>query len=212
MSKRFVPLKDRHEFSMVLDRHDSDLYTKNIYDAKNNFHFWKGRKLVKDPMTLTTYLQLIQELKPKTVIEFGTYLAGSALWIKDMTESLGQECDIYTFDINNVEVPDKIIFYQINNYNFIDFVNENYEMFENMEHPILVIEDSHENVLQLLWIIDKFLKSGDYIVVEDSLNAKKYSEMKIFVERVGGYLVDTHYCDFWGYNNSWNVNSYLVKE
>ena len=39
-------------------------------------------------MTLTIYQQLIQDLKPKTIIEFGTYEGGSALWMNDICKSL----------------------------------------------------------------------------------------------------------------------------
>lgn len=75
---------------------------------------------------------------------------------------------------------------------------------------MLVIEDLHVNVAEILSEIDNFLVPGDYIIVEDTLYRDDYNQMLDFLQDKN-YLVDTHYCDFWGLNNSWNFNSYLIK-
>ena len=59
-------------------------YAVKIMDAKHNLFKWKGLDLVKDPMTLTIYMQLIQNIKPKTIIELGTGHGGSTLFFRDM--------------------------------------------------------------------------------------------------------------------------------
>ena len=75
---------------------------------------------MKDPMTLSIYLQLLQDLKPKTILEFGTYEGGSALWMHDLMISLNLECKIHTFDINSekVRLPnlESLIFHQLDNF------------------------------------------------------------------------------------------------
>ena len=45
---------------------------------------WRGTIVLKDPLSLTINQQLLWELKPQTVIEFGAYKGGSALWTADM--------------------------------------------------------------------------------------------------------------------------------
>ena len=82
-----------------------------------------------------------------------------------------------------------------------------------MESPILIIEDSHVNVDEVVRSIDPFLKSGDYLVIEDTLDRKKYQDTILSENgiRSMNYEVDTYYCDFWGVNNSWNVNSIFRK-
>ena len=79
-----------------------------------------------------------------------------------------------------------------------------------MQHPVIVIEDSHENTVQLLAVIDRLMQPGDYLVVEDTLDVRKHRALEQFLMN-SDYLVDTHYCDFWGFNNSWNFNSFLLK-
>ena len=55
---------------------------------------------MKDPLDLTIIQQLLWELKPRTVIEFGTYKGGSALWIADMLKMFGCKSRVISMDID----------------------------------------------------------------------------------------------------------------
>jgi len=214
-SPRFVNLETRSFQGLILGLEENMFayYAQTIKHSKWNFSKWKNLTLMKDPMTITVYLNLLQELKPKTILEFGTYDGGSALWMDDMMKSLNIDCTIHTFDINeervNIPVNTNIHFHQVDNYKIADFIANN-PLFENLAHPVLVIEDAHANVFGLLNCIDKLLQSGDYLIVEDTLDSTKYKAFEKFANGKK-YLVDKHYCDFWGHNNSWNINSFLKK-
>ena len=65
--------------------------------------------------------------------------------------------------------------------------------------------------MELLTEIDQFLSKDDYLIVEDTIDEQKYQQMLEFLEN-DKYEVDTYYCDFWGYNNTWNFNSFLRKK
>ena len=70
---RFVNIKDR-KFATVIFQFSYlfiDKYFKLIKHAKWNFHKWKGLTLMKDPMTLSTYMMMLQEIKPKTILDIG---------------------------------------------------------------------------------------------------------------------------------------------
>ena len=214
---RFFNIKERNFFSIIsyFSHNFVTEYANKIKDTKWNLFKWKDLTLMKDPMTLSIYLQLLQDVKPKTILEFGTYEGGSSLWMKDMAKSLGFECEIFTFDFNenNVKLSqdDDINFYCLNNYDIKKFVVDNKNLLSNLESPILVVEDSHENVMELLTEIDQFLSKDDYLIVEDTIDEQKYQQMLEFLEN-DKYEVDTYYCDFWGYNNTWNFNSFLRKK
>ncbi len=216
---RFANIKDRkfttiiHQFSLAF----YNTYIQQIKHTKWNHHKWKGLTLMKDPMTLSVYMMIIQELKPKTILEFGTYDGGSALWMEDIIKSLLLECEIHTFDINKerVNLPEdsNIKSHKLDNNKINEFINERRFLFEKMERPILIIEDSHVNSAGIIRSLDPFLKSGDYLVIEDTLDQKKYQETLLSENGIKNmnYEVDTFYCDFWGVNNSWNVNSIFRK-
>ena len=214
VGKRFFNILDRNFSSTLFDFRDVGKYAQIIKYSKWHKFKWKDLILMKDPMTLTIYLQLLQELKPKTIIEFGTFEGGSALWMSDTMGSLGLSCHIHTFDIRaeKVKLPDleNLSFHKLDNFKIRDFVDSNLDLFASLNHPILVVEDSHKNVSELLSCIDEFLDAGDYLIVEDTLDKSKYEKMNGFLLD-HEYLVDSYYCDFWGINNSWNINSFLKK-
>jgi len=216
---RFVNIKNRQFVSVIYQFSAAffNTYIQKIKSSKWNNHKWKGLTLMKDPMTLSIYMMMIQEIKPKTILEFGTYDGGSALWMEDTIKSLSLECDIHTFDINKerVKLPEdsKIKFHMLDNNKINEFINQRSILFEYMERPILMIEDSHENAAELVRSLDPFLKSGDYLIIEDTLDQNKYQDTILSENGISSmnYEVDTFYCDFWGVNNSWNVNSIFRK-
>ncbi len=216
---RFVNIKSRQFASVVYQLSAAYLptYMQTIKDSKWTKHKWKGLTLMKDPMTLSIYMMMIQDLKPKTILEFGTYDGGSSLWMEDTIKSLTLDCKIHTFDINSekVNLPEdsKVKYHKLDNKKITEFIKETRELFENMESPILIIEDSHVNVDEIVRSIDPFLRSGDYLVIEDTLDQKKYQETLQSESGISSmnYEVDTYYCDFWGVNNSWNMNSIFRK-
>ena len=217
---RFVNIKSRN-FTTVIHQISAAFlltYTQTIKSSKWNKHKWKGLTLMKDPMTLSIYMMMMQDIKPKTILEFGTYDGGSALWMEDIMKSLSLDCKIHTFDINpdRVKLPEdsKIKYHELDNNKINEFIDQRRELFENMESPILIIEDSHVNVDEVVRSIDPFLKSGDYLVIEDTLDTKKYQDTILSENGISSmnYEVDTYYCDFWGLNNSWNINSIFRKK
>jgi cephalosporin hydroxylase len=147
-------------------------YCETIKFTKWNKFKWKGLTLMKDPMSLTIYQQLIQDLKPKTILEFGAYEGGSALWMKDLCKSLNLNTRVITIDNNfNLNLKDiefiKLDVNEIKNFNF-----------GKLESPMIVIEDCHHNISGIVEKVDKFMKIGDFLIIEDSINFEKYNELK----------------------------------
>ena len=213
---RYVDFEDRAYMSTIHNFFSDfvDEYTRTIKQAKWSRFKWKGLTLMKDPMSLAIYLQLLQDLRPGTIWEFGTYEGGTTLWMKDVMASIGASCDVHTFDIAEerckLKKEDGIAFHRLGNHRIREFVSHNRGIFEAVTPPLLVIEDSHENVGELLDVVDSFLKPGDYLIVEDTLSEWKHEAVRSFLDG-RAYKVDAHYCDFWGHNNSWMVNSILSK-
>ena len=223
---RFVDIKDRVHSTVIEQlaynraKYSTSWYTKyhqKIKETKWNHHKWRGLTLMKDPMTLSIYMMMFQDLKPKTILEFGTYDGGTALWMEDTLKSLSIECDIHTFDINQeiIKLPEdsKIICHELDNNKIDEFIDQKRNFFEGLESPIIMIEDSHTNAARLVKSMDQFLKIGDYLVIEDTLSKRKYNETILSGNGINTkiYKVDTHYCDLWGLNNTWNVNSIFKK-
>jgi len=71
---------------------------------------------------------------------------------------------------------------------------------------ILVIEDAHVNVSSVLHTVNKFLKSGDYLIVEDSDSKQKHIE-EFTKKEPQKFMVDQYYLDFFGTNMTCSVDS-----
>ena len=66
---------------------------------------WKGVLLMKDPFSLASYPILLQELRPRTVIELGAFHGGSALWLADLLETFGvSDASVHSFDIDTARI------------------------------------------------------------------------------------------------------------
>jgi len=227
---RFVPMEERRDTSVL----PVDVI-KNIWDGKC-LTLWRGVPIVKDPLSLTVNQQLLWEVKPQTVIEFGAYKGGSALWTADMLKMFGCKSRVISIDIDlslldplarespDVEFIEGDLF-QVEKCFPADFL-------KNLPHPWFVMEDAHVNMVKVLEYFDAFTKPGDYICVEDTnasipfdtkqgftdmpgfteTGSAKLNALKEFLTgRSQKYLVDQRYTDFFGYNATWNMNGYLKR-
>ena len=173
---------------------------------------WKNVPNIKDPYDLALVPLLLSELKPVTVLELGSYLGGSALWMMDLLESFGVQAQIVSFDID----VDRVVV----EHPRIQFVKADCETpstfdgpWLDLPHPWLVVEDAHVNTREMLEHFHPHLRPGDYLIVEDTaFMIDKYQALERFVtEHAGDYKVDTRFTDLWGYNGTFSFNGYLRR-
>lgn len=167
LSLRFIPIKSRTtSCSLPLS------YWDNI--ARNSCYVnWKDIAIQKDPLQIVATQQLIQELKPKTIIEFGSFKGGSALWLADMQEICVKNGKVISLDIDLSNIDSKakcdprIEFIQGDS-NHIEQVLP-VQKLNDFLHPILVIEDAHINTIGILnYFHENLFTLGDYFIVEDT--------------------------------------------
>eukprot|EP01084_Bolivina_argentea_P100207 179977_1 len=232
---RFQSIKNRSDDSSL------DIETiSNVQLSKKNNSF-KNTVLLKDPFDESILKQLLFEIKPRTIFEFGTFTGSSASYIKMILNEFElNESKILTFDIKeefrNKEIDDKRGFIEyvvcdlnVSDLNNIEQLSKN-KLLNEYEHPWLIIDDAHCDIYHLLNHFDENgMKKGDYIIIEDTLhplqtiweeniaenkpkNKKLVGLRAWLIENENkGYLVDSKYCDLWGYNATWNVNGYITK-
>jgi cephalosporin hydroxylase len=188
---------------------------------------YRGVPCLKSPFDLVLYLQLINRLRPRTIIEIGTKFGGSALWFADTQLTHGIQGRVVSVDKTP---PDTILDERI------DFLQGDVRMLAeclapsylgSLEHPWLVVEDSahyFETTLAALDFFDHELISGDYIVIEDGVvdqlpepNYRVYRNgpnraVADFVARHrNDYVIDTSLCDQFGYNVTYCPNGWLRR-
>jgi cephalosporin hydroxylase len=159
---------------------------------------WRGIPLMKTVFDYALYPLLLAELKPRTIIEIGSGLGASAVWLADHCAMLGIETYIHSVDIQPLDLSYKGVIFHRGDCTTpeklfpADFLTA-------APHPWLVIEDAHINVEAVLNHFHNHLKQGDYMVVEDS--EVKREELRRFIgAHAGAYKVDTKYTDYFGRN------------
>lgn len=185
---------------------------------------YRDLKMIKNPFDLCLYLQLLQELKPATIIEVGVKEGGTAAWLGDMLNNFGIPGRVWGIDIN---VPEPK--YQPFNVKFLrgdeSFLERVDLAWHTLPHPWLFINDAshfYAPTLASLEFANKFMVKGDYIIVEDGwltefgedgrhrqgAPARAIAE---FLHRNREWRIDAGNCDFYGHNVTANPNGYLVK-
>ena len=201
-SNRFSSYEKRSKKNCPLSgtkRTITDLYL-SMAQGTHSLIKWKDLDVYKTAYDFVIYWMLISELKPNTIIEYGSGSGGSALWLADISTAMGLDINVISYDIKlpNVIHP-KVQFVELDLAQ--DFVEE-------VQWPgkKLVIEDAHVNVKSVLLKTDLFLKKGDYLVVEDS--EEKQPEIVDFLSNAKNtYKTDNFYLDFFGRNTTCCVDS-----
>lgn len=174
-SSRFVQMSDRAD-SEDETEHDMNLHMKLVKAQELNH--WRGQALYKSAFCMQQYTLLLQELKPRTVIETGTAMGGSAVWFADLCQVIvGADFDkVIATDLSLKNVSqlsrqhNKITWVEMPNSNFGSyFLEDGGKNLQELKHPILIIEDAHfdcEHVLSFAH--EHMLQPGDYMIVEDT--------------------------------------------
>ncbi|HBB87589.1 MAG TPA: cephalosporin hydroxylase [Blastocatellia bacterium] len=186
---------------------------------------YRGVPLQKNPFDLALYLWLLEQTRPQTLIEIGAYQGGSAIWFSDQARLLELDLKVFSIDLN---VPATVTGPSVN---FLQgdarelgtvlpssFMNA-------VKRPLMVVEDSSHmsgTTAAVLEFFDPWLRSGEYIVIEDGI----LSDMRVeelydggplraieqFLEKRGDrYEIVRSLCDYFGRNVTWNVNGYLRR-
>jgi cephalosporin hydroxylase len=179
---------------------------------------WRGIALGKTSYDTCIQQQLIAELRPATIIEFGTGYGASALFYLDQCRALGIDTRIITMDIGASYVSEQLAAEPD-----IEFIHGDAarvsellpaSRLATLPHPWLVVEDCHEHVAVIVQHLHGLLHAGDYLIIEDIGLAP--AGMAV-VEQVMGQLpagslaVDTAWTDMFGYNMTCAPDAILRK-
>lgn len=188
---------------------------------------YKGRKFLKNPFDLGIYLQVLQRLMPRTIIEIGSSEGGSACWLRDMCDLLEMDCEILSLDLRTPKRPvENVSFFAIDSTRPGETFP--HDRIAAAAHPYLVIEDSahsYESVRAVLDYFHPLLMEGDHMVVEDGIVADipgdRYRDYEdgpnravrdFLLSHPESYVIDAELCDFYGHNVTYCPNGWLVRQ
>lgn len=196
----------------------------SVQNASLNYSY-QGIPLIKNPFDFALYPLLLWNLKPKTIIEIGSYSGGSAVWFGDLLNNFGIDGHVYSIDIRKVTTVThpRVTFMEGSGRALQEILKPDF--LNSLPRPFLVIEDAdhfYETTIHVLDFFHPYLREGEYIVVEDGIisdlgenilyNGGPHRALKEFLStQEGEYEIDGKYCDFFGHNLTWCTNGFLKK-
>ena len=187
---------------------------------------YRGVRILKAPTDLWNYQAIFTERKIDWVVETGTRHGGSALYFADLLELNDMRGKVITIDVTHDDL-------QVSDHPTIEFIAGNSaapEMFDLLRSmlpadrgPLFMILDSDHSmahVLRELLLLTPLLRSGDYVVVEDTcvnghplrpeFGPGPMEALNAFLAEHGGdYVVDAERAGKFGFSLA--PSGYLIR-
>jgi cephalosporin hydroxylase len=151
-----------------------DLFHKHYYEnnvwAEGNTS-WLGVPTLKCPLDLWILQEIIYETRPDWIIECGTNLGGSSLFLASVCDLLNHG-KIITIDITdyNIRKTHPRIRYLIGSSTSDEIVEEVRRTIPKEDSVMVILDSDHSknHVLKELEIYHSFVTKGNYLIVEDT--------------------------------------------
>jgi cephalosporin hydroxylase len=134
--------------------------------------YYRGHRILKLPLDLWVYAELIHKLRPSLIVETGTRFGGSALWLADQLDLLGNG-RVVTIDIEPMEgqpVHDRIT-YLLGSSTDPEIVEEVRRQLPTDGGAVLVVLDSdhaRDHVYAEMRAYAPMVTEDSYLIVEDT--------------------------------------------
>jgi cephalosporin hydroxylase len=182
---------------------------------------YRGIKSLRSPFDYLIYQMILTGLQPDLVIEIGTNKGGGALYLADLLD-LNNRGIVHTIDMENTCAPMVAAHPRIRIFTggWQAYDPQNAASFER----VIVIDDGSHHYSDVLGALRRFaplVTPDSYMIVEDGIIARlglsrQYQGGPLraiheFLAEDNRFIIDRHWCDFFGVNATFNVNGYLKR-
>lgn len=134
-----------------------------------------GVECAKSVSDMWNYQEIIVELKPVLIVEFGTFKGGSALFFSSLLKMVNPESRVITVDIDAEKIDPLVKRDPHIEVLSMSCLDERVEkriralQAEREGRTFAILDSNHrkEHVLAEIGLMSRILKPGDYLVVED---------------------------------------------
>lgn len=132
--------------------------------------YWMGCKILKCPMDVWVYQEILHETRPDLVIETGTYNGGSAYYMACIMDILGQG-SIATVDVaEHAGRPQHPRIRYFKGFSTQPDIVEEMKRLAAGKRVMVILDSDHsrDNVYRELELYSPLVSQGNYLIVEDS--------------------------------------------
>lgn len=146
-------------------------YDSNIFGKTFVNTYWMGTPILKCPLDMWIYQEILHELKPDLIIECGTADGGSAMFYASMFDLIGHG-EIVSVDIvpNENRPKHQRVTYILGSSTAPEIVAKVKEYAKGKSKILIILDSDHskKHVLDELRAYHSLVTLGSYLVVEDS--------------------------------------------
>jgi cephalosporin hydroxylase len=131
---------------------------------------WMKTNILKCPLDLWVYQEIICELHPDYIIETGTYVGGSALYLAHLLDIINHG-NIITIDINDAKGPKHNRIQYLKGRSIeADILQVVYNLVKNSKTIMIILDSDHRknNVYCEMHYYASLVSLGSYLIVEDT--------------------------------------------
>jgi cephalosporin hydroxylase len=151
-----------------------DLFHTLYYDSREQTWgntFWLGHHVLKCPLDLWIYQEVLHETQPDLIVETGTYQGGSALFLASMCDLLGRG-EVVTIDVDRRDdrPPHPRITYFTGSSISKGILRQVRRRAGGKPRVMVILDSSHarDHVLAELRAYAPLVTPGSYLIVEDT--------------------------------------------
>lgn len=145
-------------------------YNQSIIGGTWNESRWLGTRILKNPLDLFVYQEIIFEVKPDIIVETGTAYGGSALYFASILELLGKG-KVVTIDITAPVLPiHKRVTFVHGSSTDADIFSRVKKLIGASKKVLVILDSDHSkrHVFHELLMYSKLVSRGSYLIVEDT--------------------------------------------
>ncbi len=166
LTHRRAPLPLTDDDRAVVDRYHVLAYEKGGLAST----YWLGRPILKTPEDCWTYQEILHDVRPDLIIETGTYLGGSALFLASICDLLGHGRILTIDDKRRVSLRHPRVTALIGDSTSETILSRVRAEAANAKAVLVTLDADHraESVLREMRAYAPFVTLGSYLVVEDT--------------------------------------------
>lgn len=149
--------------------HTVDDFSRFYYNHSRHHAYWLGNKVLKCPLDLWVYQEIIYEMKPDVIIESGTLFGGTTLYLAMICDMVNHG-EVISIDITGRKVTKHSrITYLIGSSISDEIVGEISKRIQG-KSVMVVLDSDHrkDHVLKELEVYSKLVSDWHYLIVEDT--------------------------------------------
>jgi cephalosporin hydroxylase len=151
-----------------------DAFHRLYYDTHDTTWkqtFWRGRTVRKCALDLWVYQEIVVETRPDLIVETGTYMGGSALFLASVCDMIGRGRVVTVDLVERAGLPRHRRISYVTGSSVDDDVLERIRRHARRAKRVMVVLDSNhsrDHVLRELELYGPLVTPGCYLVVEDT--------------------------------------------